>query len=250
VRSGDAATDELLRRLLAAHLVPGLGAPANLSIMLASAESGRGPVQAFNQLFRGSQLVVRTRDPRRAVQALLTYLAALGGAPDPSLLHVTGLPAVANGRGVVLPRGILSSLKTLQPRLHRAGIALVDAPMATIDPRIVSLVVPEPGLGDDAAVLAEVPEARRLGAELPRVEPGAYPLAAWAFPCGPGEQGRLTPGRALARALAAGAADDTTPIVEAATRLRPLLAEITPYGLWYATIDDLLAEVGRMLGEG
>jgi hypothetical protein len=63
--------------------------------------------------------------------------------------------------------------------LARRGIVLADLPYLTVDLDARELVVPEPRIPHDAAVLAEVDEGVGLGAELPYVRPGRYPITDW-----------------------------------------------------------------------
>ena len=74
------------------------------------------------------------------------------------------------------------------PRLGRLGIQLVDVPFASLDLSSCELVVPDPVIAHDAAVLDEVDEGVGLGSELPSVRPGRYPLAGW-YLSGDGNQG-------------------------------------------------------------
>lgn len=178
VRSDSEATDALVRRLLAANLVDGPVAPPNYSLVL-STPNGGGQ-RGLSQLFRSSTAVVRTRRRRRALLGLLAWLE--GHTPaDGSLLQLRAIATVGPQGAVLAPWALISSLEKLQPRLHRRGVQVLDAHAARVDLATGELVVAEPPLPFDAAVLAEVDDDERsAGRELPPLQPGRYPIRGWA----------------------------------------------------------------------
>lgn len=189
------ATDQLLRRLLAAYVVDVDGGPANYSVRIGDPEGTSRSARPVHMLFRSSQAVARSRNPARVVRALLAHLGPLLEPPAPELLRVRAVAVVAGGRAALLPAGVGADLKSVQPHLRRAGIRLADVPHATIDPADGTLVVAAPELELDTKALAELDRMERSArADDPTVEPGRYPLAAMVFfagdPAGPLPLGR------------------------------------------------------------
>lgn len=196
VRSDSDVTDALVRRLLAGSLVEGPVAPPNYSLILSS-PNGDGQ-RGLSQVFRSSTAVVRTRRRRRALLGLLSWLH--GHLPaDGSLLHLQAMATVGPQGAALAPWTLISSLEKLQPRLHRRGVQVLDAYGARLDLATGDLVVTEPPLAFDPAVLAEVEDDQRSsGRELPPVPPGRYPVRGWAH--WPQPQGGGTRAACLAQA--------------------------------------------------
>jgi hypothetical protein len=163
--------DAAVRQLLAAYLVEGIEAPANLSVRIGGStvegedpeaeeaavngngkrRSGHG--QQIHLLYRSSSLVARSREPSRILSALVSYLGAFLEEDPASLLKTSMVGMVADGHAIVAPRPLLGSLKVLQPRVERQGLRFVDTPYATIDPATGELVVPGEPLDIDEAAL-------------------------------------------------------------------------------------------------
>src|SRR5580704_11051642 len=69
VRSSNTETDDLLRRVLASHVVD-IDAPANFSALMA--DDG---ARTFHFLYRASDALVRTRVAGRVVRTLIAHLS-------------------------------------------------------------------------------------------------------------------------------------------------------------------------------
>jgi hypothetical protein len=213
--------DAAVRQLLAAYLVDGVEAPANLSVRIGATDeegdeaaaavaangngkrrSGRG--QQIHLLYRSSSLVARSREPSRVLEALVSYLGAFLEEDPASLLKTSMLGLVADGHAIVAPRPLLGSLKVLQPRVERQGLRFVDTPFATIDPATGELVVPGAPLDIDEAALHTLDVefgGRGRGRAEPAVSPGRYAIRGWAvFSGGPDDTGPLSRAKAVAAA--------------------------------------------------
>lgn len=204
MRSSTIGADRLLRSAFAPWWVPGVDAPANLSLKLDLGDTSARPggTAPLHLLYRSSQSVVRSRRPRRAVGALASYLAALGAAPD-GLLLSTAAAVIRGGQAVLLPRRVLARLEVVLPRLHRHGWQVVDSPTSAIDPATGALVVPPPlAVGDEAqALLARFDASGTPDREPPSVTPGSYPVVGWVFLTRAEDADGLTRAGAVAAAL-------------------------------------------------
>lgn len=173
--------------------------------MILSSGGRNKKVEQVSLLYRSSQLAVRSRTPSRVLHGLFSFLSGHLDVPDGLLTHA--VVAVADGKAVVLPPAVRSSLKVLQPHLRRVRWQLADVPLCIIDAEAGEIVVPEPALTIDYGVIEEI-EAREKGSkEVPRVVPGRYPIAGWALPS-EAENGALS--RAMAVALSLPAVDDSS----------------------------------------
>lgn len=193
-------TDDLtavVRAALAAHLVPDGDAPPNYSAQLNDRDAAGG--QPFHFLFRKSSTEVRSRSPRRVVEALLTQLGWYAREAESELLAVDALALVSGGDAVLLPARLRTSLVNLERLFNRAGWAVVDGLYAELDPAGGALVVQPAGLDVDEAALAALdrlaPKARRPE---PVAAPGRYRLRGWVLLGGEGD-GRMGTAEALLR---------------------------------------------------
>jgi hypothetical protein len=192
-----------LRRALAHHLVPDVEGPANYSVILSS--GGRNKkIEQVSLLYRSSQLVVRSRTPSRVLHGLFSYLSGHLEIPEGLLTHA--VVAVSDGQAVLMPPVVRGSLKLLQPHLRRVRWQLADAPFCIVDAESGEIVVPEPALTIDAAVVEEIESREASSKEVPRVVPGRYPIRGWACSGEPGD-GPLS--RAMAVALTLPSVDDS-----------------------------------------
>ncbi len=197
-------------------------------------------MRPLNMLYRSSQTVVRTRAPGRVLHALFSYLSAhVDGAAD-QLLRSASLGIVVGGEAILIPRAALHSLKTVQPRLHRLGAQLVDAPYSTLDPETGSLVVPPPAIEVDHTVVDAIDRAS--DSEPPRVVPGRYPLRAWALLLGPDEIGPSSPAKAVGAAFSTVDAER----VGAQATLEALAAIFQKshgFAVWYSDPTELVTQL-------
>jgi hypothetical protein len=235
------------------HLFPGAAvddarAPENFGVALGGTPTtkGAGASRSLKLLVRGGQQLVRSRSSARVLAALLQHLSAelSPGDTDPSLLRVFATAVVADGRAVLAPAGLADHLKLVQPRFAKAGIAMVDVVDPLVDPVTAELVVPEPTVPFDAAVLDHLDADVKLGNELPWVRPGRYPLAAWMVVRGMETVGPLSPGLALTSVLGlVFGIDDMERTTAAVGQLTGLLEHTRVLGTWYESIDELVAAV-------
>ena len=181
VRADSPATLTLLNRALQSHLLPiGTPAPANFSVVLGeprdNAKRGAAPLSL---LLAGDKTVLRSRSPRRVLDALNVRLSALVDAPDKSMLRTYNVAGVVDDKAVLLPLVTSRRMEQLAGRLARVGVALFDGPEVVIDPTTAELVVAEPGRWLDDMMLDELAPYRDVRGELPAVSPGRYPIGLW-----------------------------------------------------------------------
>lgn len=247
IRADSGRTDEILGRVFSAHRLPdGTEAPDNFSVVLG--DGGERGSRGLNLLLQNTSTVVRSRSPRRVIAALATYLSAYvptESADDDTLIRVSAVGAIVGDDAVILPASTVTWLEQVQSRLNRAGFRLVDAPYATVDTATNELVVPAPLVEVDWDALAAVDDPGTGRSELPRVEPGRYPLKAWGV-WDDGTNDTFTPARAVAAGMAAlhGAGS----LGEGIQRLITLFDEVSPVPLPYRDADSLVEAVGDRIG--
>lgn len=183
VRADSEATEQLLDRVFAAHRIDiDDGTPTNYSVILPSGK-GAGKARGLNLLLVGNNTVVRSRSPRRVVDALAVRLSYFVDNPTSSVpsreLEVYAVPAILDGKAVLLPAIVANWIEEVQPKLARAGLRLVDVPFATVDTFSAELVVPAPALDLDLVALSKLPGDKPAPSEGSPVVPGRYPIAAW-----------------------------------------------------------------------
>lgn len=258
VKYDDAETAAVLDRLFPGAQVDDLRAPENYAVALGGTPTtkGTGSSRSLRLLVRGAQQLVRSRSSARVLAGLLQHLSAElapGAAADDSLLRVYATPAVADGRALLLPAGLVDHVKQLQPRFAKVGVTLVDTPEVFVDPATAELVVPEPTIPYDAAVLDEVdagPDGGvKLGSELPWIRPGRYPLQSWLVVRSPDALGPVSPGIALTSALGlVFGIEDMDRTVEVVGLLTGMLEHVTVRATWYENPDELVQQVRASLG--
>lgn len=173
VRASDSTYEAALAKALAAHLVPGVVAPANYSIRL---PQGKG----LGLLYQTYQPVVRTGDPGRLTWALLRYLGSYAQKPSGLLLGMAAV--IRGGEALLVPRSV-SNLEYLRARqLARAGIQFLDSPTVDIDLDRAELTVTEPELTWDPSPLNRWLEGEQESA----VPAGTYPVVGFVIEANPG----------------------------------------------------------------
>jgi len=249
----DAETAAVLDRLFPGARVDDPRAPENFAVALGGTPTtkGAGTSRSLKLLVRGGQQLVRSRSSARVLAGLLQHLSAdlLGAhARDDSLLQVYATAAVAGGRAVLLPAGLVDHVKQLQPRFARIGATLVDTRDVWVDPATAELVVPEPAVPYDAAVFDEVDADVSLGSELPWVRPGRYPLQGWLVVRGPDATGPVSPGVALTAALGlVFGVENMDRTVEVVGLLTGLLEHVPVTATWYESPDELAQQLRSSL---
>lgn len=199
VRAASASAAQLVQQLLAGSAYDGDYRQPNYSVVLPNLEDPAS--RELNLLLWGDAVVVRSRSVRRVVDALLAYLASHTATDVPDMWRIAAFPVTKDGRAALLPDDLRSSLAQVQPRLTKAGLSMVDLPMAVVDTRTTELVIPPPSIPHEEAVVTSLGPVRVRGTELPPAAPGRYPLAAWLFP-DPGPEAGVA-ATALALAVAA-----------------------------------------------
>ena len=237
VRADSLATDEVLGRLFAEHrLSDDVEAPDNYSVVLG--ESNKSGTRALNLLLWANTTVTRSRSPRRVVLALANYMSSVLEQEDGFLRTRNVGALVGDETAILLPSIVVQWIEQIQPKLNRLGVRLVDEPYSRVDPERLELVVSEPLVRVDESALAALPEPGKSRSELPRVEPGRYPLRAWTVWETSEPDRELTRARAVAASLPSviaglGGLDDLLP------QLGSLLERISPMPLVFTTAEEL-----------
>jgi peroxiredoxin len=247
LRYDDTATADVLDRLFPGARVNDRRAPDNYSVALGGTPTtkGAGTARSLKLLVHGGAQLVRSRSGGRVLAALLQHLSAELEPDDSSLTRVNTTAVLRDGEALLLPPGLVSYVKQLQPRLARAGMSIVDSPRTLVDFAARELVVPDPAIPFDASVIDELDAAAQRGSEQPWVRPGRYPLRAWFVARSPEQLGRLTPGIAVTAALPLlYDLDDLRGEVE---RTADLFRDVAPYGIWYESADELVDQVTAAL---
>jgi cytochrome c biogenesis protein CcmG/thiol:disulfide interchange protein DsbE len=174
VRSDTLATEELVARLLSEYpRAEGIeDVPANYSVALG--EEPTRPSRALRRVYQADTTLVRSRSSRRVLLGLAQYLSEYVPGGPPELVLTDNLAAVVDGQALLLPPDVADKVEELEPRLTKLGVRLVDEQYASLSLETGELVVLEPRLTLDSAVLDELE-----GADPSWVEPGRYPLRAW-----------------------------------------------------------------------
>jgi peroxiredoxin len=247
LRYEDTPTAQLLDRLFPGARVNDRRVPDNYSVALGGTPTtkGAGTARSLKLLVHGSSQLVRSRSGGRVLAALLQYLSADLEPADPSLTSVNATAVLHDGEALLLPPGLVNYVQQLQPRLARAGVSIVDSPRTLVDFTTRELVVPEPSIPFDASVIDELDAGAKLGRELSWVRPGRYALRRWFLSRSPEHLGRLTPAIAITAALPLlyGLDDLRGEVVRTAA----LFGDVEPYGIWYASADDLVNQVTAAL---
>ena len=104
---------------------------ANLSVVVAD-DRGHRRGAGFHFLRRGTTAVVRSRDPRRVLAGLASYLSAATEPPD-GVVRVNAVALVRDGTATVVPAQMLQWLAQLERRLATNGLEFVDQPWVYLD---------------------------------------------------------------------------------------------------------------------
>lgn len=262
IRYDSDATAHILDRLFAGERVNDPRAGHSFSVALGPAAegvSGRGDGEprasrSLSLLEQSGQPTLRSRDTDRVLRALLWRLDdaidQFGCPPDPVR---TNAIAVVDDRGAaLLPVSLQAFAPRLQPMLAKAGFALVDVVRPEIDLATAELVVREPTVCHDFAVLeglavaATTEDRGATSLELSAVLPGRYPLIGWcAIVPGDRSVARLSPASAAAAVMSAveGSRDPSDRLHQ----LADLFTNVPGYGLWYHSEADLIGVISAAL---
>lgn len=177
VRTSSEAAADVVRRALGALAVHDPACPPNLSVRLESEDAG--PVQSLHSLYRSCSLAVRTRSRSRAIDALVHHVWSFAAPERADVVLVSTTALERDGRLVLAPTRLRARIGAIEPRLRRAGIAVVDAPIVELGLGDVATAVVgaplRPG-ADDQQVGVSTPIGRP-GIELSPPPPGQYPVA-------------------------------------------------------------------------
>lgn len=217
---------------------------------VAVSEPGGSDGEASNLLCLGSDVLVRSRSPERVLRALLWHLGEWMHEPDPtsSLVRVRATAVRVPGGIALLHPGLHGLEERLQPAFARYGIAYVDVAHPEVDFERAEVVVPEPALPHDPAVIAAAGPSEGWPDEPAPVRPGRYPLVGWGS-MSDAEQAvtRFTPAQAAAAVVS-----NVTGTGDAAAGLRRLallFQRVPGFGLSYhseAGLADAVAEALRL----
>lgn len=258
IRTDSASTAAVLDELFEHRVVEDPRAGHSYSVALPAVsgrhgESDSGMASGLNLLVQPTRATVRSRDPRRILQALLGDLHdRIHDGLDESIATVDRLRvnaiAVRVGSGAgLLPINFHAFAPRLQPLLARRGVALADVPRPEIDLATAELVIPEPAVDHDASVLDRVAIAASSGGELPTVGPGRYPLVGWCV-IQPGEQTYVPLSPAQAAAATVSSLVEADNPVERLGQLGSLFSRVPAFGLWYYSDTELAGLVAQALG--
>ena len=206
--------------------------------------TANGRSRPLKLLVHGSSQLVRSRSGGRVLAALLQHLSADLEPADPQLLQVHTTAVVRDGEALLLPAGLREHVKVLQPRFAKARTTIVDTPRVLVDLQSHELVVPEPTVPFDPAVIHELDTGVKLGNELPWVRPGRVPLRAWFMARPTDTAGALTTAVAVTTALPLVDASD---LRAAINMLVELFETVTAFAFWYESADQLVERMQALL---
>jgi hypothetical protein len=233
VRSSNIEIDDVLQRVLAAHLVA-VDAPANFSVLMADER-----VRSFHFLYRASDALVRTRDAGRVVRTLIAHLSTFADSPS-SVIRLDAAAVIADGRAIVVPESMRAELGSIETRLNLAGMTVVDAPTLHLEPESGSVIVPDSALTIDTDALAAYAHAS------PPAPAGRYPIAAWALVTAPDRVGPI--GRAQGVAAAALQVANASEVGAQRTldAVAAALQEVPVSGLWWFDSGGLVNQLREL----
>jgi hypothetical protein len=152
VRTNDDRMNALLAGALGPQVEPGVDAPPNLSLTFGATD---GRVRDFHFLYRRGLSVLRTSSRGRALRGTLRYLESF--APTPS--DRTALNAklfIRDGDAVLVDTRLGATVDSLERRLHRLGLRLVDVHAPLLDPETLEITLEAPRLELDLEGRAEI----------------------------------------------------------------------------------------------
>jgi hypothetical protein len=244
IRANSEDTHETLRVAFAAYALPeGTPAPTNFSVVL----GGGGEARGLDLLFEANTIVVRSRSARRVLYGLAAYLSHLTASPDgDGLLRLYDRVGVREGKAMILPGVMLNDLEHVQAALARMGVAIADEPLTAVDLESLEVVVPEPTVAPDPAVIDALPPAGSWRTELPRVEPGRYPIERWFIWTADREASTMSRAEAVTKAMQVMACAPER-LVEEAGRMSELFQRMNPTPISFEDAKEFVAAVGAAL---
>lgn len=247
VRSNTPVMHALLERALADHVVEGIEAPANFTVLVADGGGHSSGGKGFHFLYADATAVVRTRDPDRLVRALLAHLSAHQPHEAAGLLRLHGRAFVKDGRALLAPGVVGTWLPVVERRLNVRGVQVVDGPWMTIRPDSSELIVPEPSLTVDWSALDGLALLPGTGG---RPDPGAaygsYPATSWAF-AAPDLPGPLSRASAVLRAMRLVLNGDEVGARPALDGLVTMMRHVRPVGITWTNERELVSALVALL---
>lgn len=246
------ATADVLSRLFRTDPIDDPRAGYSYSVALsglATAPGGRVG-RNMNLLAQPLRAPVRSRDPARILRALLSDLhdRIHGPAANEGRVRALAIPVrVGDGVGLI-PLAWHSFAPRLQALLAARGVALGDAPHPEIDLATAEVVIPDPAIPHDPAVIAGVSlDLTGARGELPAVLPGRYPMRGWCT-AHPGDHLMVRFSRAEAAAATVSFCLDTDDRPARVRQLGELFSTVPAYGLWYYSDVQLADLISQALG--
>jgi thiol-disulfide isomerase/thioredoxin len=252
IRHDSPATAALLDRLFLDQRVDDPRAGHSFSVALDSslAVSRRRSTRCLNLLVQPGQPTVRSRDPARVLQALLSRLTDEMVPFDPACgrLQIDAIAVVHAWGAALLPRALHGFAPRLQAVLARNDVALADVRYPQVDLSTADLVIPEPSIDHDPGTLDAVANHADVIAERASVRPGRYPLTTWCV-VNPGPPGAkpLSPAEAAAATLSTTLNTDDAP--ERVRQLGRLFTKVDGYGIWYDSEIEAISALTTALGK-
>lgn len=256
VRVDSAATAAVLDRLFDCKRVEDPRAGHSYSVALpsvADGADGSGP-SGLNLLVQPGRATVRSRDPGRILKALLADLHDrvhnTASAADRRRVNAVavGVNTPDGWAGGLIPLNFLGFAPRLQSLLAERGVALCDTPHPELDLATGDLVIPEPAVPHDPAVIDDVTlDLTGIRGELPPLPPGSYPFHGWCV-IHPGEQTLVAFSPAESAAATISFLSDATDPVVAVQEMGELFRWVPAFGLWYYSEVEVADLVARALG--
>lgn len=176
IRSNTQSTSLLVQRLLGSIARPGLESPySNLRVAIHEEGAATGP-EALNVLYHKCKPALRSRNPRRVLEALVSWVDSYRHGSRSDVVAVNAQAIMRDGRCVLFSHALDRDVRMARRKLIANGLAVADDPIVLIDPVRAEVVIEPPAFSIDSSVLTE---ADRSIDETDRaVPPGRYPVQA------------------------------------------------------------------------
>jgi hypothetical protein len=224
VRASTEAATARVQHAFERYVVIDRSAPPNYSLYLT--DPGLDRSRPLVRLYRGCDLIFVTCSLPRAIAVLRGHLTEhLSARPRPRrFLRLAQMTVLGPSGAVLLPRELRTVLPSLELRLRREGLRVLESDAVLVDADTSEVVV-EPW----RVVFHEGENAPGPRHEAEAAAPGRYGIIAWAFRDPPADRA-FTKGQAVARAMAFAYRDER----DAVSNLRPLadvLQDVDAVGL-------------------
>jgi len=177
IRANTKATSQIVQRLLPDIARPELrGASANLSVAFDDNLLSRGTPEVMQLLFLKCKPVLKTRNPRRVLEALLAWLDSFEHESRTDYVVIESVALIHEQQAFLVTPGLTRAVGAARRRLSQAGFVAVDGPTLLLDTARGEIVVEPPATAHDRSVLAEV--ARDVDPSDRAAAVGRYPVEA------------------------------------------------------------------------